>query len=227
MSEESSRSTTSARRCVDQIRALILAGEFLPGQGLRQAQLAERLHTSRIPVREALGILEAEGVVLYQPHVGHTVTRLNEDQLNEIYTMRTLLETELVQTLDLDCIDLDLLADLAQRIEAASNHFDMLEITDLNLKFHFHIFDQSPCKLVRSEIYRLWNMSGFYRSAKLYDEPHRIRNNKEHQRIIHAIKNRDMDELLAAANEHRAWRGVGSPYTLKTLIAPSNNTDKS
>lgn len=206
---------TSVRRCVDQIRALIVAGEFLPGQALRQGQLAERLETSRIPVREALGILEAEGVVSYEPYVGHTVVRLNDDQLKEIYTMRRLLESELMASVNIDDIDVDVLTDLYQRMEVASEHLDVRELTQLNVKFHFYIFDLSPYKIVLAEISRLWNMSGFYRSTQIYDESNRQKINNEHQRIIEAIKKRDMDELIRACDDHRAWRQSGSPYTLK------------
>jgi DNA-binding GntR family transcriptional regulator len=205
---------TRVRQCVEQIRSLILSGEFLPGQALRQSALAERLGTSRIPVREALTMLQTEGIVKYTPHVGHTVARLTTQQLAEIYTMRKMIETETLRVIDLSAIDVDHLQELNEAIEAASNNLDVERVTQLNIGFHFELFAYSGRSVMLAELRRLWNMSGFYRSVQVYDVQHRIEIITEHQRMIEAIRRRDTDLLIAAMDTHRAWRLPANVYPL-------------
>lgn len=205
---------TRVRQCVEQIRALILAGEFLPGQALRQSALAERLGTSRIPVREALTMLQTEGIVNYTPHVGHTVARLTTQQLAEIYTMRKMIETEMLRAVDLSTVDVDHLQELNDAIEVASNNLEIDRVTRLNIDFHFELFAYSGRSVMLAELRRLWNMSGFYRSVQVYDVQHRIEIITEHQRIIDAVRRRDTDLLVAAMDTHRAWRLPTNVYPL-------------
>ena len=81
---------------VDAIREKILKGEVKAGQPLRQAALAEELDVSRIPVREALLQLEAEGLVKFQAHKGAIVTELNAAHVDELFELRAMLESDLL-----------------------------------------------------------------------------------------------------------------------------------
>ena len=81
---------------VETLREKILSGEIKAGQPLRQAALAEELNVSRIPVREALLQLEAEGLVAFEPHKGATATELNIDQVDELFELRAILEADLL-----------------------------------------------------------------------------------------------------------------------------------
>src|SRR5918993_1976159 len=75
------------------LRAEILAGETRPGALLRQEDLAARFAMSRIPVRDALRLLEAEGLVTIATNRGAQVTQLSRDEIAEIHHLRILLET--------------------------------------------------------------------------------------------------------------------------------------
>lgn len=79
------------------VRKAILSGVLGPGARLRQEELAETFGTSRIPVREALRALEYEGLVTSEPHRGFTVTALDADDVEEVYDLRILLESEAVR----------------------------------------------------------------------------------------------------------------------------------
>jgi DNA-binding GntR family transcriptional regulator len=79
------------------LREAILDGVLPPGTRLRQEDLATVFETSRIPVREALRVLEYEGLVDSEPHRGFTVTSLDADQIEEIYELRTVLEGHAVR----------------------------------------------------------------------------------------------------------------------------------
>ena len=80
------------------LREEILRGVIPPGQALRQEELAGRFSVSRLPVRDALLRLEAEGLVDVFPNRGAFVTTLSADEVREIYHLRILLEGDAIET---------------------------------------------------------------------------------------------------------------------------------
>jgi len=79
------------------LRERILGGEFRAGEQLRQDGLAADYGVSRIPVREALRRLEAEGLVVIEPHKGAVVAGLEPAEIRELFEMRAVLEAELIR----------------------------------------------------------------------------------------------------------------------------------
>lgn len=77
---------------VDILREKILSGEIKAGEPLRQDALAKEFEVSRIPVREALLQLEAQGLVHFEAHKGATATELSSSKIDELFNMRVLLE---------------------------------------------------------------------------------------------------------------------------------------
>src|SRR5437879_5618000 len=86
-------------RVVDGIKHMIVSGDLLPGQQLRQEQMAATLGVSRLPVREGLRQLVADGLVTHEHNVGFAVARLSRSEFDQIYLMRRLLETEAIRSL--------------------------------------------------------------------------------------------------------------------------------
>jgi DNA-binding GntR family transcriptional regulator len=106
------------------LRQAILDGVMAPGVRLRQEDLAGIFDTSRIPVREALRVLEYEGLVDSEPHRGFTVSSLDADQIDEIYDLRIVLESHAVRLAiplltPMDIEDLDRL--YAEMVEASDD----------------------------------------------------------------------------------------------------------
>lgn len=87
---------TRTQQVVEILRERILKGELQAGQPLRQAALADALNVSRIPVREALLQLEAEGLVSVEAHKGAVVTELSADQVDELFDLRENIEVDLL-----------------------------------------------------------------------------------------------------------------------------------
>src|SRR5438067_12639926 len=77
----------------DRIRSRILAGEFAPGERLAEERLSAELGVSRMPVREGLRILAAEGMVTLQPRRGASVTSYTAPQIQELVEVRATLES--------------------------------------------------------------------------------------------------------------------------------------
>ena len=91
------RGATTPDLIAETLREEILRGSVAPGQALRQEELAERFGVSRLPVRDALLRLEAQGLVHVYPNRGAFVISLSADEVREIYEMRLLLEGDIIE----------------------------------------------------------------------------------------------------------------------------------
>jgi DNA-binding GntR family transcriptional regulator len=91
------RATSTPDVIAETLREEILRGEVAPGQALRQEELAERFGVSRLPVRDALLRLEAQGLVHVYPNRGAFVISLSADEVTEIFEMRILLEGDIIE----------------------------------------------------------------------------------------------------------------------------------
>lgn len=120
------------------LRERILAGELAGGTVLRQEALAEAYGVSRIPVREALRLLEGEGLVVLHVHRGAIVSAHSPEQIGELFDLRALLERDLVER----AVPLATPADVARaeealrRVEAAYEADDAQARGALNTEFH-------------------------------------------------------------------------------------------
>ena len=177
--------TATVRRVADELRRMIVSGELLPGQPVRQEHMAEQLGVSRLPVREALRLLSADGLVSHVHNVGYTVTRLGQAEFGQIYTMRRLLESEVVR---------DLPPATTQQLAT---------ITAVNDDFHFAIFRLSPRALIVAEIERLWNLAAPYHAMYLYSADARRAVLAEHAEILDALRAADNEKLAELLNQHR------------------------
>jgi DNA-binding GntR family transcriptional regulator len=88
---------TLSAAAAEELRRRIFSGDYPGGTQLRQDALAAELGASRIPIREALLQLEAEGLVKIEPHRGATVTTLDPKTVSELYEIRALIEPELTR----------------------------------------------------------------------------------------------------------------------------------
>jgi len=119
----------------DSLRTAIFAGMFEPGQRLAEAQLAGRLKVSRAPLREALALLEQEGLVNRTPSGGATVSRLSRQDADEICTVRGALEI-LALRLAMDRGFETMIAELAANLRETEGASDPQQLAQLDLQFH-------------------------------------------------------------------------------------------
>jgi DNA-binding GntR family transcriptional regulator len=186
------------------IRGLIMDGVLLPGEKLRQLELAERIGVSRSPLREALRTLESEGILSYEVNRGYVVARLDPRDVAEIFRMRALLEGDLLRSIARPGQDVfDALARHHAAMMAAIGHDDIAEIMRGNRDFHFTIFELSPMRQFKREITRLWQLTEGYRGWwwHIPDAPARI--DREHKQIISTLRRFDLDQLVELFDAHR------------------------
>ena len=146
---------------LERLRALILTGEYSPDERLIEEQLAERLGVSRTPVRQALTMLEAEGLVEIAPNRGATVCSFSFDDVWDIYDLRAVLEGHAARRAAgrIARLELERLRVLAGEMEGLPGRFEDHEeeirtLVALNQEFHGTIVEASRNKRLERLINR-------------------------------------------------------------------------
>lgn len=184
--------TVATQRIATHLRDAILGGALGPGDRVRQEDVAQQLGASRLPVREALQMLAAEGLIENEPNKGARVPRLSMHEVDVMYRMREQLEPLAVaESLpELDESDLYRLVELQDEIEEGTDVHGFLE-----LDREFHLLTYAGCRIeqLSTTIHRLWNSTQHYRRAFVQiSGPSRMWVvNAEHRLIIDAMFRRD------------------------------------
>lgn len=199
------RPPTAQAYVLRELRRVIVAGQLLPGEPLRQDALAVRFGVSRVPLREALKILEGEGQVVYEPHRGYKVAQLSLDDLLEVYRIRQLLEAEAARVAVQRANDTVLLElqRAAEEVELASAAGDILPMTEANRRFHFVLVAAADMPRLERVVRVLWDATDTYRFVYYGDEANRRRVEHEHALIVKAFADRDTERLIAMLDMHR------------------------
>lgn len=184
------------------LRDGIREGALAPGQPLVQDDLAKRFSVSRIPIREALRILAAEGMAEARPGGGLAVTSLTSDAVAEMYDLRLSLEPTLAPYIVANASSADIarwkgiLAQLKQ-VEA-----DPRQWTKLNYQFHLALYESSQrvqtVKIIRSLMDLTLPYARFYMAAgadcQALDD--------EHGDLVSAIEGRDEERFAKVIRSH-------------------------
>ena len=215
---------TSQETAILHLRDQIAHGKLRPNDHIRQELLAAELGLSVVPVREALKILEGEGQVVYRPHYGYHVARLNLKELAEAYRIRELLENEAIALAvpKLDEEDFQELYGAIRDCNLFSQINDIVALTAANRRFHFTLFDAADMPRLTNFIRMLWQATEPYRSMNYADQENRDRINDEHDAIMQAIRNGDVQMTIRLLSEHRANSIASLRRTLTQLPAPTS-----
>jgi DNA-binding GntR family transcriptional regulator len=187
--------TAASQRIADHLRAAILGGEIGPGDRIRQEDIGQRFGASRLPVREALRMLAADGLVEHETNKGARVPRLGKHEVDVVYQMRERLEPlALAESIPhLTDTDLRRLDGILTQIEADTEVGRFLE-----LDREFHLLTYRGCRIdqLTSMVTRLWNCTQHYRRAfvKLGGPSRRWVINAEHRLLLDAVQRRDVTD---------------------------------
>jgi DNA-binding GntR family transcriptional regulator len=196
---------TAHQVVLDGLRDLVVTGELAPGAVIKQDEIAERFGVSRVPVREALKILQGEGYVSYVANHGFRVTLLSISELLEVYNMRGWLETGLVRASvpRLARANLEIVEDAMAHMAAAAASGDVSTVSRENRRFHFQFFEPSGMHRAVRILGQLWDVADPYRP--LYFEHHwdEMSINTDHKKIVDAAFGQDVERTVQLINLHR------------------------
>lgn len=191
---------TTTELVVDALRDRIMAGEFAPGTPLRQELIAEQLGVSRIPVREALRLLSAEGLVDTIAHRGAFVSMLSAQEVRELFDVRLRLEPWLFRDAALQATDADL-----HKAEAIVAQMDVAEPAlwgQLNWQLHEQLYQAAQKPSTLGIIRALHEKSERYFRLQVVNAPIRQQSHQEHLAMIDCCRWRDADRAEAALTRH-------------------------
>jgi DNA-binding GntR family transcriptional regulator len=162
----------TSEQIADVLRAEIESGDLPPGSSLNQVQIADRFQLSRIPIREALRHLEAEGYLTYLPNKGAVVARSpNASEMLEIIELREVLEVRLIERA-IENADSDVVARAAKAMNLMNRAHDEASVRGSHERFHTVFFDVAHRPLM-AETINAWRFrlqfdrqQAFLRSAR-------------------------------------------------------------
>ena len=193
----------------DQVRAAILSGDLAPGSIVSQVRLASELNTSRTPLREALRLLQTEGLVQSDFNRRVRVSPLSVDNLEALYAMR-LASEPLAVRLTVPHLTNDDLVRLRADLEALhSQRADALpsDIAEAHRSFHGRLF-AGVGERFRRHVADLWDQAERYRVVYQEYDKHRsllvALATRDHERILEAAEARDSVVCARRVAEHLA-----------------------
>jgi DNA-binding GntR family transcriptional regulator len=197
------RDGAASRRIAEGIRDEILHGVYQPGSRLRQEEIAERFGASRVPVREALKALEAEGLVTLVANAGAWVSRLTLAECEEVYQARERLEPLLLRysAPHLSPQDLEQLDALARRMAETD---DVAEFLRLDREFHMLSYSRADTLMLGDLVLRFWNTTQPYRRAySLLMDAHSTRIvHDEHHLLVTSLREGDIESAEQTIVSH-------------------------
>jgi DNA-binding GntR family transcriptional regulator len=193
------------------LRAEILDGELAPGERLVEEQLTRRFGISRAPLREALRLLGQQGLVEHLPRRGVRVTELSAKDINELFSLRDVLEEFAVRTAlaggTPDPGRLAALQRATERIERASAENRPVERAEAHREYHLalvalaghhHLLRMYEPVILQLQLYMATNLR---REA---EQRSAVEGAKRHRRLYDAVASGNADAVMSALHTHGA-----------------------
>jgi DNA-binding GntR family transcriptional regulator len=210
---------TVAAEAAEILRRRILAGELKAGQPIRQEQIAQELGVSRIPLREALKQLEAEGFVTIAPHKGAVVSTLSAEEAEELFALRFQLESWLLREAiprmqEADFAHLDAIIDESRTPDKDAGG-NLARWGELNWQFHEALYLPAGRPLSLRVLKRIHDNLDRYLRLQIALTRDWDRAYRDHQDLIGLSRDRNVDGALSLLERHI----LGTAHTLSATLA--------
>lgn len=200
----------SSNGVLEKLRHLILTGEYAPNERLIEEQLAERLGVSRTPVRQALTMLEAEGLVEIIPNRGAMVCSFSVEEVWDIYDLRAVLEGYAARRAAerMEERDLNFMRDLATKMEdlaiggAHDHEEEIRRLVALNNEFHGTVVEASRNRRLKRLVQRTVELPLVFKAFFWYTPHERAISNHYHRQLLRALESRDGERAEIIMREH-------------------------
>lgn len=191
-------------RVFHKLREDILSGKYEEHEELKEVAIGEEMGVSRTPVREAFRQLELEGLIQIIPNKGAYVTGITENDVKDIYMIRSLLEglcarwaTEHITKEQMDEMEENVY--LAE-FHAKKGHLEQL--AELDNRFHDIMYEACNSKILEHQLKDFHQYVLRVRKKTLSNINRGPQSNEEHKKIMEAIRNKDSDLAEKLAHQH-------------------------
>ncbi|WP_170330418.1 GntR family transcriptional regulator [Ruegeria arenilitoris] len=186
------------------LRERILSGEMAEGETIRQEALAEDYDVSRMPIREALKRLDAEGLVQLTNNRGASVTKHSLSEIGEIFDLRVLLEVDLFQRAipqmaEADFIECDRILD---EMEKSYDAYDVGRWGSLNNEYHMALYAAAGRGLSNEILQRVNVQSDRYVRMHLSVMEQREPAKKDHRELLSLARDGRVEDACALLTRH-------------------------
>ena len=216
------RRQTLTGMTLEAVRERILRGQYPEGEPLRQDAIADELGVSRIPVREALRQLEAEGLVTFSPHRGAVVSTLSIQEIVELFELRAEIESDLLRRAikNMTAEDNNRARDILKAYEIALAAGEVSAWGELNWQFHSTLYAPAGRQFTMSMVSKLHQQSDRYMRMQVALTHGETRAKEEHRAIAAAVKKADVKLAARLMREHI----LGAGRSLITFLEEQRGT---
>lgn len=195
-------STPSASEIiVKYIREAVIAGDIGEGEPIRQDEIARLFNVSKIPVREALKRLEAEGLVEFKKNKGAIVSLISEEELAQIFEVRVMLETKLLE-LSIPNMTEDVYAEAENICSQFVDEMDVGNWAVLNWELHQCLYSPAKRPYMLGLIRSIYDKIERYLRLQMSVDEGRLRANHEHRELVRVCKNKDVKAAVELIKHH-------------------------
>jgi DNA-binding GntR family transcriptional regulator len=219
---------TLVATAVGALRPRIISGEFQEGESLNQVTIAREYAISRIPLREAMRQLEAEGLLVFQPGKGAVVSSLSISEIGEVIDLRAKIEPDVLSKAiaHLTTADLDQAQGILDGYEAALKKGDVATWGEFNWRFHSTLYAPSGCGITMGILQNLHHLNERYARVQISATHWEQRAQQEHRDILAACRKRERRQAAMLLRDHILTAGQALVGLLKERRAARGKTGK-
>lgn len=213
----------------DKLRDQIIRGEIPEGAQLRQDAIANQFRVSRIPVREALRQLDAEGLIAIVPNRGAVVPALSPDDVEELFSIRALLEPEVLKLSIPRLTEEDFAeaeAVLRQYVRELRREEHVSAWGRMNWQFHSILYSRANQPRFMAIIRNVNNSGERYTRLQLYLTHGMKRANDEHHRILELCRQREVAPACKLLRQHIQYAGESLKQALAQKRSESQDDSR-
>ena len=195
---------TASAAAADLIRQAVIDGRIAPGQRLKEAELAKQLGISRTPIREALLVLQTEGLLEATPNRGATVRAYDARELEEMYELRAVLEGHAARraAARVDAEQLEELRASCDRFALLLERDDLPALVAENNLFHDVILDAAGSERLRGMVRQVVTLALVYKSYVGYSPAQASASLHTHLQLVTALEQGDGERAELVMREH-------------------------
>lgn len=195
---------TLVATAVAALRQRIIGGEFQEGESLNQVTIAREYAISRIPLREAMRQLEAEGLLVFQPGKGAVVSSLSLSEIGEVIDLRAKIEPDVLSKAitHLTAADFEQAKGILDGYETALKKGEVATWGEFNWRFHSTMYAPSECGITMGILQNLHHLNERYARVQISATHWEQRAQQEHRDILAACRKRERRKAATLLKDH-------------------------